>query len=368
MGSDFLADINNNHAQECRMDWGPRFVCGIKTITALGQLLLVTRLELDISTLEIPGSYDSCDRLTTVEEKVNSSSRLHLEAFSKSEQSLSKLSNAGVGASVFSWFELFRRESTAVAFSSFQDEWQRVNRYLANFEQHARATVDCWTCLLTYIQDFEWLITNMIIDHKKWSIDLSKRLEDAKAEVKLRRFEIDPELRDKDDTQGFDFTYAIPLLVVVLFVLLLCGILFRLTIISGMFLFALLILREGIEKSDCWPALDDDNGDVTRDLEIETERLAQKQKRNVVHATIGQTIQEVGISLASAIGGVRETRDSYGTLFERFISLKEGKIDRLQQTMNSISNTIRMDENYHLNSTTDQRQRDSQDVLNTEVT
>ncbi|KAK2936598.1 hypothetical protein FoTM2_004544 [Fusarium oxysporum f. sp. vasinfectum] len=71
MGSDFLADINNNHAQECRMDWGPRFACGIKAITALGQLLVVTRLELDVSTLEIPGSYDSRGRLTTAGEKAS---------------------------------------------------------------------------------------------------------------------------------------------------------------------------------------------------------------------------------------------------------------------------------------------------------
>ncbi|KAJ4121632.1 hypothetical protein NW769_001495 [Fusarium oxysporum] len=75
MCSNFLADINNNHAQECRVDWGPRFVCGIKAITALGQLLLVTRLELDVSTLEVPGSYDN------------------REAFAKSEQSLTKLSS-----------------------------------------------------------------------------------------------------------------------------------------------------------------------------------------------------------------------------------------------------------------------------------
>ncbi|KAK2678871.1 hypothetical protein RAB80_004052 [Fusarium oxysporum f. sp. vasinfectum] len=148
MGSDFLADINNNHAQECRMDWGPRFACGIKAITALGQLLVVTRLELDVSTLEIPGSYDSRGRLTTAGEKT----------------------------------------------------------------------------------------------------------------------------------------------------------------------------------------------------------------------TIGQTIQEIGISLASAIGGVRETHDSYRAVFERFINLKEEKIDRLHRTMSRISYTISMDEYHHCNSTTDQQLRDSKDV------
>jgi len=68
-------------------------VCGIKAITALGQLLLVTRLELDVSTLEVPGSYDNRGRLTTAGEKIQSCSRLYLEAFAKSEQSLTKLSS-----------------------------------------------------------------------------------------------------------------------------------------------------------------------------------------------------------------------------------------------------------------------------------
>lgn len=92
MCSDFLADINNNHAKECRMDWGPKFVSGIKAIAALGQLLLVTHSDFDVSILEIPGSYNSHGKLLTIGEKVQSCSGLYQEAFAKSEQSLSKLS------------------------------------------------------------------------------------------------------------------------------------------------------------------------------------------------------------------------------------------------------------------------------------
>jgi hypothetical protein len=92
MCSDFLADINNNHAKECRMDWGPKFGSNIKTITALGQLLLVARLELDVSTLEIPGSYESCGRPLATGERVQTCSKLYQEAFAASEQSLGKLS------------------------------------------------------------------------------------------------------------------------------------------------------------------------------------------------------------------------------------------------------------------------------------
>ncbi|KAG7435397.1 hypothetical protein Forpi1262_v002287 [Fusarium oxysporum f. sp. raphani] len=242
MCSNFLADINNNHAQECRVDWGPRFVCGIKAITALGQLLLVTRLELDVSTLEVPGSYDNRRRLTTAGEKIQSCSRLYLEAFAKSEQSLTKLSStawelASSRGSLHRVTELFRKRGPAVTLSSFQDEWERVHRHLTNVEQHARASFESWTCLLSFIQEFESLINNMI-----------KTL-------------------NKKDTQRFDFTYAIPLLIALVLVLFFSGLLVRAIILSGMFLYALLILREGLEQSGYRTTLDEDIEDETRDLE-----------------------------------------------------------------------------------------------------
>ncbi|WKT43636.1 hypothetical protein QSH57_008472 [Fusarium oxysporum f. sp. vasinfectum] len=228
MCSNFLADINNNHAQECRVDWGPRFVCGIKAITALGQLLLVTRLELDVSTLEVPGSYDNRETL------------------------------------------------------------------------------------------------------------------------------------NKKDTQRFDFTYAIPLLIALVLVLFFSGLLVRAIILSGMFLCALLILREGLEQSGYRTTLDDDIEDETRDLEIESEHLTQKHRLNT---TIGKTLQDVGSSLAAALGAIQETHDSYRAMFERFDSIKEEKIYRLHETINRISHVISMNETYRGNSTTDQWLRESQDEL-----
>ncbi|KAH7209969.1 hypothetical protein DER44DRAFT_745159 [Fusarium oxysporum] len=68
------------------------------------------------------------------------------------------------------------------------------------------------------------------------------------------------------------------------------------------------------------------------------------------------------ISLASAIGGVRETHDSYRAVFERFINLKEEKIDHLHRSMSRISYTISMGEYYRRNNTTDQQLPDSKDV------
>ncbi|KAI8414361.1 hypothetical protein FOFC_03971 [Fusarium oxysporum] len=264
MCSNFLADINNNHAQECRVDWGPRFVCGIKAITALGQLLLVTRLELDVSTLEVPGSYDN------------------REAFAKSEKSLTKLSStawelASSRGSLHRVTELFRKRGPAVTLSSFQDEWERVHRHLTNVEQHARASFESWTCLLSFIQEFESLINNMITDNKSLSIHLTEKLEDAKAESKTRRY---GKTLNKKDTQRFDFTYAIPLLIALVLVLFFSGLLVRAIILSGMFLCALLILREGLEQSGYRTTLDDDIEDETRDLEIESEHLTQKHRLN----------------------------------------------------------------------------------------
>lgn len=128
---------------------------------------------------------------------------------------------------------------------------------------------------------------------------MSGKLEKAKAEFKARRYHsryplllngvlyvdqpspVNPDSLDKKDTQGFDFTYAIPLLIAVLTVLLLSGILFRAIILSGMFLCALLVLREGIEHSGYKATLDDKDEDQTRDLKIEIERLTQKHNRNV---------------------------------------------------------------------------------------
>ncbi|EWY99906.1 hypothetical protein FOYG_03835 [Fusarium oxysporum NRRL 32931] len=316
MGSNISSDINNNHAQECQMDWGPRAVCGIKAITALGQLLLVRCLELDVSTLEISSSYDNRGRLPTAERKVHSCSKLYLEAFAKSEQSISKLSNTA-------WELASSRVST-----SFIDYWISLGKRvqllqsllsdmyisdytdtLTNLEQHTRATFESWTCLLSFIQEFESPINIMI------------------------------KTRDKKDTRKFEFPYAIPLLIAVILVLLFSGLLVRAVIVYGMFLCALLILQEGLEQSGYQTTLDDDIEDETRDLKIESELLAQNT------TTIGQTLQDVGSSLAAALGAIQETHDSYRAMFER------------------ISYTISMDEPYHRNSTTDQWQRESKDEL-----
>ncbi|KAH7172948.1 hypothetical protein DER46DRAFT_571942 [Fusarium sp. MPI-SDFR-AT-0072] len=267
-------------------------------------LLLVTRLELDVSTLEITGSYDNRARLTTAAEKIQSCSRLYLEAFAKSEQSISKLSNtawelASSCGSLHRVTELFRKRRPAVTLSSFRDEWERVHRHLTNVEQHARASFESWTCLLSFIQEFESFINNMITDNKSLSIHLTEKLEDAKAEIKTRRYES-----------------------------------YRTT-------------------------LDNDIENETRDLETESELLTQKHRLNT---TIGQTLQDAGSSLAGALGAIQETHDSYRAMFERFNSIKEDKIDRLHETINRISYTISMDESYHRKSTTDQWQRESKDV------
>ncbi|CVK99120.1 uncharacterized protein FPRN_03789 [Fusarium proliferatum] len=364
MCSDFLADINNNHAKECRMDWGPKFVSGIKAIAALGQLLLVAHLESDVSTLEIPGSYNSHGSLLTVGEKVQSCSRLYQEAFAKSEQNLAKLSGtswelASSRGSLHRVTELFRKDNPAVAYSSFRDEWDRVHRYLCDVHPHASACFESWTDLLSVIQEFETLVNNMSTDNKKLIILLSGKLEKAKAEFKARRYHINPDSSDKKDTQGFDFTYAIPLLVAVLTVLLLSGILFRAIILCGMFLCALLVLREGMEHSGYKATLDDKDEDQTRDLKIEIERLTQKHNRN---ATIGQAFQELGSSLAAAIGGVREIQDSYRAVSERLQRMDEEKTDRFKKVMNRISYIISWDESYNANRTTDHRPRESKDV------
>ncbi|KAF5538663.1 hypothetical protein FMEXI_9298 [Fusarium mexicanum] len=173
MCSDFLADINNNHAKECRMNWGPKFVSGIKAITALGQLLLVARSELDVSTLEIPGIYDSRGKLLTIGEKVQDCSRLYLEAFAKSEQSLGKLSEtawelAHSRGSLHRVTELFRKDNSAIAYSSFRDEWGRVHQYLNNIGQHASACFESWTYLLSVVQEFETLLNDMISENASY--------------------------------------------------------------------------------------------------------------------------------------------------------------------------------------------------------
>ncbi|CVL06261.1 uncharacterized protein FMAN_03789 [Fusarium mangiferae] len=364
MCSDFLADINNNHAKECRMDWGPEFVSGIKAIAALGRLLLVTHSEFDVSALEIPGSYDSSSRLLTIGEKVRSCSRLYQEAFAKSEQSQAKLSGtswelASSRGSLHRVTELFRKDNPIVAYSSFRDEWDRVHRYLCDVHPHASACSESWSCLLFFIQEFETLINNMTTDNKKLTITLSGKLEKAKAEIKTRRYDINPESSYEKDSQGFDFTYAIPLLIAALTVLLLSGILLRAIILSCMFLCALLVLREGMEHSSHQATLVDDDGDQTRDLEIEIERLTQKHK---LSTTIGQTCQEMSSSLASAIGGVREIHDSYRAISERLQSMNEDKIDRFRKVMNRISYIISWDESYNANRTTDHRLRESKDV------
>ncbi|KAG4274412.1 hypothetical protein FPRO04_09370 [Fusarium proliferatum] len=329
MCSDFLADINNNHAKECRMDWGPKFVSGIKAIAALGQLLLVTHSEFDVSILEIPGSYNSHGKLLTIGEK------LHRVT------------------------ELFRKDTPAIAYSSFRDEWDRIHRYLWDVQSHASACFESWTYLLTFIQEFETLINYMATDYKKLTVLLSGKLEKAKAEIKTRRYDIDQETRDTKDSQGFDFTYAIPLLVAILTVLLLSGIIFRAIILSCMFLCALLILREGMEQSGYRATSDDNDEDQTRDLEIEIERLTHKHK---LSATIGQTLQELCSSLASAIGGVREIHDSYRAMSERLLSMNEEKIDRFKKALNRTSYIISWDESYNANRTTDHRPRESKDV------
>ncbi|QGI61447.1 hypothetical protein CEK26_005414 [Fusarium fujikuroi] len=364
MCSDFLADINNNHAKECRMDWGPRFVSGIKAIAALGQLLLVTHSELEVSILEIPGSYNSHGKPLTIGEKVQSCSRLYQEAFAKSEQSLAKLSGtfwelASSRGSLHRVTELFRKDTPAIAYSSFRDEWDRIHRYLCDVQSHASACFESWTYLLTFIQEFETLISYMATDDKKLTVLLSGKLEKAKAEIKTRRYDIDQETRDTKDSQGFDFTYAVPLLVAILTVLLLSGILFRAIILSCMFLCALLILREGMEQSGYKATSDDNDGDQTRDLEIEIERLTHKHK---LSATIGQTLQELCSSLASAIGGVREIHDSYRAMSERLLSMNEEKIDRFKKALNRTSYIISWDESYNANHTTDHRPRESKDV------
>lgn len=364
MCSDFLADINNNHAKECRMDWGPKFVSGIKAIAALGQLLLVTHSELEVSILEIPGSYNSHGKPLTIGEKVQSCSRLYQEAFAKSEQSLAKLSGtswelASSRGSLHRVTELFRKDTPAIAYSSFRDEWDRIHRYLCDVQSHASACFESWTYLLTFIQEFETLINNMATDDKKLTVLLSGKLEKAKAEIKTRRYDIDQETRDTKDSQGFDFTYAVPLLVAILTVLLLSGILFRAIILSCMFLCALLILREGMEQSGYRSTSDDNDGDQTRDLEIEIERLTHKHK---LSATIGQTLQELCSSLASAIGGVREIHDSYRAMSERLQSMNEEKIDRFKKALNRISHIISWDESYNANRTTDHQPRESKDV------
>ncbi|KAF5636877.1 hypothetical protein F25303_8080 [Fusarium sp. NRRL 25303] len=337
MCSDVLADINNNHAKECRMDWGPKFVSGIKAIAALGQLLLVTHSEFDVSILEIPGSYNSHGKLLTIREKVQGCSRLYQEAFAKSEQSLGKLTGtawelASSRGSLHRVTELFRKANPAVAYSSFRDEWDRVHRYLCDVQSHASACFESWTSLLYFIQEFETLINNMTIDK---------------------------ETRDTKDSQGFDFTYAVPLLIAILTVLLLSGILFRAIILSCMFLCALLILREGMEQSGYRATLDDNDGDQTRDLEIEIERLTHKHK---LSATIGQTLQELSSSLASAIGGLREIHDSYRAVSERLHRMSEEKIDRFSKVMNGISYVISWDESNNPNRTTCHQPRESKDV------
>ncbi|KAF5247329.1 hypothetical protein FANTH_6420 [Fusarium anthophilum] len=346
MCSDFLADINNNHAKECRMNWGPKFVSGIKAITALGQLLLVARSELNVSTLEIPGSYDNRGKLLTIGEKVQSCSRLYLEAFAKSEQSLGKLSEtawelAHSRGSLHHVIELFRKDNSAIAYSSFRDEWARVHQYLNNLGQHASACFESWTYLLFVIQEFEAILNDMMTDNKKSSIRLTEKLEAAKGEIKTRRCDIKLESPDEKDTQRFDFTYAIPLLTAVLSVMFLSGIVFKVIIVSGMAI------------------LDDNDGDQARDLEIEIELLTQNHK---LKATICQTLQEMGSSLASAIGGIRDTRDSYKAVFDRLSSMNEAKFYRFNRTMNEISCMVSYDESYPPNRTTDQRPRDSKDV------
>jgi len=133
------------------------------------------------------------------------------------------------------------------------------------------------------------------------SIHLTEKLEDAKAESKTRRYGsryplrlnallyddltslIHLETLNKKDTQRFAFTYAIPLLIALVLVLFFSGLLVRAIILSGMFLCALLILREGLEQSGYRTTLDDDIEDETRDLEIESEHLTQKHRLNVSH-------------------------------------------------------------------------------------
>jgi hypothetical protein len=63
--------------------------------------------------------------------------------------------------------------------------------------------------------------------------------------------------------------------------LLLSGIILKAIILSAMFLYALVFLKEGIEKSGYAGTSDNDIEDQTRDLQIETEHLARKRKVNV---------------------------------------------------------------------------------------
>ncbi|KAF5599007.1 hypothetical protein FPANT_3610 [Fusarium pseudoanthophilum] len=363
MCSDFLADINNNHARECRMDWGPKFVSGIKAITALGQLLLVTRCDLEVPTLEVPGSYDSRGRLLTVGEKVQICSRLYLDAFAASEQSLDELSKtagelAHTRGSLHRVTELFRKYSPAVSVSAFHEEWKRVADCFNNAKQQASASIESWTHLLYFIQQFKALIDEMITDNKKSSIRLIATLEDAKAETESRRQNIDRESRAQKETQRFDFTYAIPLLITVFLVLFLSGLLLNALTMSAMFLCALLILREGIQSSN-GATLTDDSGDQSRDLEIEIERLTYKHKRN---AAMGETLQEIGTSLASAIGGVREIHESYRTLYERLNSMSQEKTGRFERTMRNVSDMISGDDSYPHNRPTHHQPRESKHV------
>ncbi|KAF5642248.1 uncharacterized protein FTJAE_3723 [Fusarium tjaetaba] len=346
MCSDFLADINNNHARE-----------------SLGQLLLITRCDLDVPTLEVPGSYDSRGRLLTIGEKVQICSRLYLDAFAASEQSLDKLSKtagelAHTRGSLHRVTELFRKYNPAVSVSAFHEEWKRVADCFNNAKQQASASIECWTHLLYFIQQFKGLIDEMITDNKKSSIRLIATLEDAKAEIESRRHNIDRESQAQKDTQRFDFTYAVPLLITVFLVLFLPGLFLNTMILSAMFLCALLILREGVQSS-YGATLTDDNGDQSRDLEVEIERLTCKQKRN---AAIGETLQEIGTSLASAIGGVREIHDSYRAVSERLNSMSLEKIGRFERTMRNVSDMISGDESYLHNRPTHHQPRESKHV------
>ncbi|KAF5552250.1 hypothetical protein FNAPI_7165 [Fusarium napiforme] len=336
MCSDFLADINNNHARECRMNWGPKFVSGIKAITALGQLLLVTRCDLDVPTLEVPGSYDSRGRLLTIGEKVQICSRLYLDAFAASEQSLDELSKtagelAHTRGSLHRVTELFRKYNQAVSVSAFHEEWKRVADCFNNANQQASASIECWTHLLYFIQQFKGLIDEMITDNKKSSIRSIATLEDAKAEIESRRHNIDRESRAQKETQRFDFTYVIPLLITVFLVLFLSGLFLNAMIMSAMFLCALIILREGIQSS-YGATLTDDNGDQSRDLEVEIER------------------------------GVREIHDSYSAVSERLNSMSQEKIGRFERTMRNVSYIISWDESYPHNRATHHQPRESKDV------
>ncbi|KAF4989204.1 hypothetical protein FGRMN_9261 [Fusarium graminum] len=326
MGSNFLADINNNHAQECLVDWGPRFACGIKAITALGELLRVTRGESNISTLEIPDRHHNGSS-ATAGEMVQRCSRLYLDTFSDAEHNLSILSNiarelAFSRGPLHRVTEIFRKGSPAVTSRTFDFEIHRLTPYLVKAESHTRSLFTSWTCLLSFLRDFESSINKMAKSDK------------------------------------VNLMFVISLLVPILPLLLLCGILVRTIIGFGSCLFALLALWSGFKRSGHWETWNGEFRDETHYLEMESQRLTHQTKLN---ATTCQTLQNMDSSLASALGAVQEIHDSYRSVFDRFENMRIEKIDRLYRTNNSIFNTITMTER-HPNSMINMWSRDSKDV------